>query len=174
MSRKASVSRVSATTCAGSSPATIAQNKQAIRADRRPSNTWASRGGSLARSDPSLRRTADNRVAGGACSRGVAVIEPAALSRTRAPRTYVLDTSVLLADPRALVRFDEHQIVIPIVVLMELEAKRNHPELGWAARQTLRMLEQFRTDAGSLTEPLVANPAGGTLRVELNHQDNAG
>jgi len=102
------------------------------------------------------------------------VIEPAALSRTRAPRTYVLDTSVLLADPRALVRFDEHQIVIPIVVLMELEAKRNHPELGWAARQTLRMLEQFRTDAGSLTEPLVANRAGGTLRVELNHQDTAG
>jgi len=58
------------------------------------------------------------------------VIEPAALSRTRAPRTYVLDTSVLLADPRALVRFDEHQIVIPIVVLMELEAKLNHPYHG--------------------------------------------
>ena len=86
----------------------------------------------------------------------------------------MLDTSVLLADPRALVRFDEHEVVIPIVVLMELEAKRNHPELGWAARQTLRMLEQFRTDAGSLTEPFVANRAGGTLRVELNHQDTAG
>jgi PhoH-like ATPase len=92
----------------------------------------------------------------------------------RALRTYILDTSVLLADPRALVRFDEHEVVLPIVVLMELEAKRNHPELGWAARQTLRMLEQFRTEAGSLTEPLVANPAGGTLRVELNHQDTAG
>jgi PhoH-like ATPase len=101
----------------------------------------------------------------------VAVIEPAALSRADARRTYVLDTSVLLADPRALVRFDEHHVVIPIVVLMELEAKRNHPELGWSARQTLRMLEQFRTEAGSLTEPLVANRAGGTLRVELNHQD---
>src|SRR5688500_19353132 len=57
---------------------------------------------------------------------------------------------------------------------MELEAKRNHPELGWAARQTLRMLEDFRTQAGSLTEALVANPAGGTLRVELNHQSTAG
>ena len=44
----------------------------------------------------------------------------------------MLDTSVLLADPRALVRFAEHEVVIPIVVLMELEAKRNHPELGWA------------------------------------------
>jgi PhoH-like ATPase len=89
-------------------------------------------------------------------------------------RTYVLDTSVLLADPRALVRFDEHEVVLPIVVLMELEAKRDHPELGWAARQTLRLLERFRTDAGSLTEPLRANEAGGTLRVELNHQDTAG
>ena len=89
-------------------------------------------------------------------------------------RTYVLDTSVLLADPRALVRFDEHEVVLPIVVLMELEAKRDHPELGWAARQALRALEQFRLEAGSLTEPLVANQAGGTLRVELNHQDTAG
>lgn len=125
-------------------------------------------------SDPSLHRPADPYVAGGARSRGVAVTEPVAVVAARALRTYVLDTSVLLADPRALVRFDEHEVVLPIVVLMELEAKRNHPELGWAARQTLRMLEQFRTEAGSLTEPLVANAAGGTLRVELNHQDTAG
>ncbi|MEY2590810.1 MAG: PhoH-like ATPase [Acidimicrobiaceae bacterium] len=89
-------------------------------------------------------------------------------------RTYVLDTSVLLADPRALERFDEHEVVLPIVVLMELEAKRDHPELGWAARQALRLLERFRLEAGSLTEPLVANPSGGTLRVELNHQDTSG
>jgi PhoH-like ATPase len=102
------------------------------------------------------------------------VTEPAPAVPARALRTYVLDTSVLLADPRALVRFDEHEVVLPIVVLMELEAKRNHPELGWAARQTLRMLEQLRTEAGSLTEPFVVNPAGGTLRVELNHQGTAG
>ncbi|HEV3226371.1 MAG TPA: PhoH family protein [Acidimicrobiales bacterium] len=102
------------------------------------------------------------------------MIEPAVLASARARRTYVLDTSVLLADPRSLQRFDEHDVVIPIVVLIELEAKRNHPELGWAARQTLRLLEDHRTQAGSLTEPLVVNRAGGTLRVELNHQDTAG
>ena len=90
------------------------------------------------------------------------------------PRTYVLDTSVLLADPRALVRFDEHAVVLPIVVLMELEAKRDHPELGWAARQTLRHLERLRLEHGTLTEPLPANDKGGTLRVELNHQSTAG
>ena len=86
---------------------------------------------------------------------------------------YVLDTSVLLADPHALVRFDEHDVVLPVVVLTELEAKRDHPELGWAARRALRLLEGFRIDHGSLTEPLPVNDHGGTLRVELNHADTS-
>ncbi len=90
------------------------------------------------------------------------------------PRTYVLDTSVLLADPGALARFDEHEVVLPIVVLMELEAKRDHPDLGWAARQALRHLERLRVAHGSLTEPLRVNDHGGTLRVELNHQSTDG
>lgn len=89
-------------------------------------------------------------------------------------RTYVLDTSVLLADPRALGRFDEHAVVLPVVVLMELEAKRNHPDLGWAARTVLRTLEDLRTTHGSLTEPLPVNDRGGTLRVELNHRSTTG
>jgi len=45
-------------------------------------------------------------------------------------RTHVLDTSVLLSDPHALLRFAEHEVVIPVVVVAELEAKRSHPELG--------------------------------------------
>lgn len=90
------------------------------------------------------------------------------------PHTYVLDTSVLLADPNALERFEEHEVVLPIVVLVELEGKRNHPELGWAARQALRSLERLRLEHGSLTAPLVVNEQGGTLRVELNHQSTAG
>jgi PhoH-like ATPase len=85
----------------------------------------------------------------------------------------VLDTSVLLADPRAMLRFDEHEVVLPVVVLTELEAKRDHPELGWAARRALRLLEDFRVGHGTLTEPLPAGERGGTLRVELNHTDMA-
>jgi PhoH-like ATPase len=42
-------------------------------------------------------------------------------------RTYVLDTSVLLADPSAFGRFAEHRVVLPVVVVTELEAKRHHP-----------------------------------------------
>jgi len=85
----------------------------------------------------------------------------------------VLDTSVLLADPRAMLRFEEHAVVLPIVVLLELESKRNHPELGWSARQALRQLETYRIEYGTLTKPLPVNDQGGTLQVEINHQDLA-
>ncbi len=83
----------------------------------------------------------------------------------------MLDTSVLLSDPRAVFRFDEHEVVIPLVVIIELEAKRTHPELGYFAREALRMLDDFRIDFGRLDEPIPLNDEGGTLRVELNHSD---
>ncbi len=83
--------------------------------------------------------------------------------------TFVLDTSVLLSAPTALDAFGHNDVVLPIVVLTELEAKRHHPELGWAARTALRRLERVREEHGSLTEPLPINGDGGTVRVELNH-----
>lgn len=83
--------------------------------------------------------------------------------------TYVLDTSVLLADPQALRRFAEHDVVLPIVVITELEAKRHHGDLGFFARQALRMLDDLRDRHGSLAEAVTVNDDGGTLRVELNH-----
>ncbi len=88
-----------------------------------------------------------------------------------ARKTYVLDTSVLLSDPRALLRFDEHDVVVPVVVVTELEAKRSHPELGYFARQALRLLDELRVKAGRLDEPIALGNGGGTLRVELNHTD---
>lgn len=88
-------------------------------------------------------------------------------------RTYVLDTSVLLADPSAPTRFAEHEVVLPIVVITELEAKRHHPELGHFARRALRMLDDLRLRYGRLDEPVEVGLDGGTLRVELNHSDPA-
>ncbi|MBO0827084.1 MAG: PhoH family protein [Streptosporangiales bacterium] len=88
-------------------------------------------------------------------------------------RTYVLDTSVLLADPVAITRFAEHEIVLPVVVVTELEGKRHHPELGYFARQALRLLDDLRVEHGRLDQPLPLNGVGGTLRVELNHADAA-
>ncbi|MGZ4610657.1 MAG: PhoH family protein [Actinomycetes bacterium] len=94
---------------------------------------------------------------------------PAAAEAAR--RTYVLDTSVLLADPRALLRFDEHEVVVPVVVITELEGKRDHHELGYFARQALRLLDDMRVEHGRLDMPLPVGERGGTVRVELNHVD---
>ena len=86
-------------------------------------------------------------------------------------RTFVLDTSVLLADPGALKRFHEHEVVLPVVVITELEGKRHHPELGFFARTALRMLDELRIVNGRLDEPVPVGEEGGTIRVELNHTD---
>ncbi|WP_344439014.1 PIN domain-containing protein, partial [Kitasatospora nipponensis] len=91
--------------------------------------------------------------------------------RTPDRRTYVLDTSVLLADPLAMTRFEEHEVVLPIVVVTELEAKRHHPELGYFARQALRLLDDYRVRYGRLDEPIPVGEIGGSIRVELNHSD---
>ena len=86
-------------------------------------------------------------------------------------RTFVLDTSVLLADPTALRRFHEHEVVLPVVVITELEAKRHHPELGYFARSALRFLDELRVSHGRLDEAVPIGEEGGTVRVELNHTD---
>lgn len=87
--------------------------------------------------------------------------------------TYVLDTSVLLADPLSLTRFAEHDIVLPIVVVTELEAKRHHPDLGYFARQALRILDDLREQHGNLAVPLPIGQDGGRVHVELNHQSTS-
>jgi len=67
-------------------------------------------------------------------------------------------------------RFDEHEVVLPAIVISELEGKRTHPELGYFARTALRLLDDLRVAAGRLDEPVPLD-SGGTLRVELNHSD---
>ncbi|WP_407691176.1 PhoH family protein [Saccharopolyspora mangrovi] len=86
-------------------------------------------------------------------------------------RTYVLDTSVLLSDPWAMARFAEHDVVLPVVVISELEGKRHHPELGWFAREALRVLDDLRIKHGRLDHPVLVNSEGGNVHVELNHSD---
>jgi PhoH-like ATPase len=88
----------------------------------------------------------------------------------QALRTYVLDTSVLLSDPRAFFRFAENAVVIPVVVIMELEGKRHDPEIGYFARQALRHLDELRVEHGRLDFPVTVGD-NGSLRVELNNTD---
>jgi PhoH-like ATPase len=85
-------------------------------------------------------------------------------------RTFVLDTSVLLSDPKAPFRFAEHAVVVPVVVISELEGKRNDPEIGYFARQALRNLDELRLQHERLDFPVPVGE-GGSLRVELNHSN---
>ncbi|WP_244301137.1 PhoH family protein [Leucobacter insecticola] len=99
---------------------------------------------------------------------------PSAGAKTTSPaeqaqRTYVLDTSVLLSDPMALFRFAEHSVILPVVVVMELEKKRHDPDLGYFARRALRILDELREKHLRLDSSVPVGDAGGTLRVELNH-----
>ena len=100
------------------------------------------------------------------------VVSSQAKKRSQAQdvRTFVLDTSVLLSDPKALFRFAEHEVVIPIVVINELEKKRNDLEIGYFARKALRFLDDLRQKHERLDFPVEVGD-GGTLRVELNHID---
>ena len=92
-----------------------------------------------------------------------------AVASAVAQKSYVIDTSVLLSDPKALLRFAEHEVIIPIVVISELEKKRHDAELGYYARSALRLLDSLRLRHGSLNQPIPLNDDGGHLRVELNH-----
>lgn len=105
-------------------------------------------------------------------SRGTQHQHTADSSTSVAQRTYVLDTSVLLSDPRALFRFAEHAVVLPVVVVSELESKRNDPEIGYFARQALRLLDEMRIEHERLDFPIPIGD-GGSFRVELNHSNQS-
>lgn len=90
----------------------------------------------------------------------------------QATKTYVLDTSVLLSDPKAIFKFKEQEVVIPIIVINELEKKRHDPEIGYYARQALRHLDDLRIEHERLDFPMQVGD-GGILRVELNHIDQS-
>lgn len=83
--------------------------------------------------------------------------------------TFVLDTCVLLADPRSPLRFDEHDVVIPLVVVEELDRKKTRlDEVGANARAAIRLFEELGASRdGGLKEPADL-PGGGSLRIELN------
>lgn len=85
-------------------------------------------------------------------------------------KIFVLDTSSILASgKRVFTRFEEHEVIIPIAVVKELEKKRNDPELGLTARSALNFLEDIRKEGHNLSDPVVINEEGGTLKIEMNH-----
>ncbi|EGW37889.1 PhoH family protein [Desulfosporosinus sp. OT] len=86
-------------------------------------------------------------------------------------KVYVLDSSVLLHDPNALFQFQDNDVIIPYVVLEEIESKKRLLEnVGRAAREAIRHLDRLRND-GQLSQGVLL-PNGGKIRIELNHYSN--
>ncbi|OAB30113.1 hypothetical protein PMSD_20130 [Paenibacillus macquariensis subsp. defensor] len=84
-------------------------------------------------------------------------------------KIYVLDTNVLLHDPNSIFTFDEHQVIIPAVVLEEIDSKkRNADEIGRNARTVSRLLDGLREHGHLHSGVKLQN--GGSLKVELNHR----
>ncbi|MSR28620.1 MAG: PhoH family protein [Phycisphaerales bacterium] len=101
----------------------------------------------------------------GAGSHKIAAKASAASSAERVRKHFILDTNVLLHNPQAIFKFEEHEVVIPISVLEELDNfKKNNDEKGRNARQVIRSLDRLR-GMGHLFEGVVWNEQGGTVRV---------
>lgn len=84
-------------------------------------------------------------------------------------KIYVLDTNVLLQDPHSIFSFEENEVVIPAVVLEEVDSKkRNLDEVGRNARQVSKLIDNLR-QSGKLHEQIKLHN-GGTIRIELNHK----
>jgi PhoH-like ATPase len=83
-------------------------------------------------------------------------------------KTYVLDSNVLLYDPSAAFKFEEHEVVIPITVIEEIDRfKKDLTETGRNARQFSRHLDELREQADPDLAHGVDLPDGGWLRVDL-------
>lgn len=84
-------------------------------------------------------------------------------------KIYVLDTNVLLQDPNSIFSFEENEVVIPAVVLEEVDSKKRYmDEIGRNARQVSRLIDSMR-ETGKLHEKIPLEN-GGSLRIELNHR----
>ncbi len=85
-------------------------------------------------------------------------------------KIYILDTNVMIHDPNALQQFDEHDVVLPIVVLEEMDhVKKGLDELARNVREASRQLDELSLNCDDLSKgcPL---PGGGRLFFELNHR----
>lgn len=88
-------------------------------------------------------------------------------------KVFVLDTNVLLHDPHAIFRFQEHDIVIPIVVIEEIDNfKKDQTEIGRNARTVSRELDKLR-QRGTLSKGVLLD-GGGSLRVDLSSREDVG
>ena len=80
-------------------------------------------------------------------------------------KQYVLDTNVLIHDPQSILKFEDNDVVIPMIVIEELDKlKKGESEVAYSARQALKLLDSLR-EKGNIAEGIRLD-SGGTVRVE--------
>lgn len=91
------------------------------------------------------------------------------------PATYVIDTSVILAEgKKAFYAFGTDDVVIPYKVVEELQSKRGDVDLGYYAREALNEIARLKDTDGDIKEGISLGDSFGTLRVEVNHVSTSG
>ncbi len=82
-------------------------------------------------------------------------------------KTFVLDTNVLLHDPKALLQFPRHHVLLPVAVLEELDKMKRLPnELGKNSRETIRLLDSLKTMGTGNLHTGVTLDNGAVIRVQ--------
>src|SRR4051794_34132876 len=92
------------------------------------------------------------------------------LDNTTQRTRFVIDTSVLVADPGCISSFGDVDVVVPLTVIEELDGLKSRPDdVGRSARTALRMIEELRVrNGGSLATAVPIGGGSGTLRIEIN------
>ncbi|HBC73619.1 MAG TPA: phosphate starvation-inducible protein PhoH, partial [Candidatus Wallbacteria bacterium] len=86
-------------------------------------------------------------------------------------KTFVLDTNVLVHDPRSIFKFRDNEVVIPIMVLEELDSLKTRQDgAGQDARIAMRFLDEIK-NKGEIFDGVVVNDEGGKIRIELKYHD---
>ncbi|MBD3224752.1 MAG: AAA family ATPase [Caldithrix sp.] len=102
-------------------------------------------------------------------------------------RIYIVDTNVLLHDPSAIFRFDEHFVVLPLFVIDEIDGKKKDPVIGYNAREISQKLEHLQLKEAEESETItIPNGKNGKLiflsghfsesfprELALSYKDNA-
>ncbi|MCD6434932.1 MAG: PhoH family protein [Clostridiales bacterium] len=85
-------------------------------------------------------------------------------------KNYIIDTNVMIHDPNFIYKFEDNNVIIPLICIEELDKLKNAKGItGYHAREALRVINRFRTDKNlDIGVPL---PEGGLLRIEMNHMD---
>ncbi len=88
-------------------------------------------------------------------------------------KRFVLDTNVLLHNPSSIFKFAEHEVVVPLTVIEELDRfKKNNDETGRNSRQVIRALDDLRS-RGRLFEGVSWNDQGGSVRIHRCDRDRS-